>query len=82
MGLNLNILSLPEHVDIISDMSRTQMLGLECHSWFIRVSGSTIVLSLGVIFEKISIELKKCSNTAHVAKRAYNGSAGYDVWSA
>ena len=47
-----------------------------------RVSGSTIVLSLGVIFEKISIELKKCSNTAHVAKRAYNGSAGYDVWSA
>ena len=30
----------------------------------------------------MSIEVKTCSSATHVPKRAYNGSAGYDVWSA
>ena len=30
----------------------------------------------------MSVEFKRCSSTAHVPKRAHEGSAGYDVWSA
>ena len=30
----------------------------------------------------IEILYKRCSRAAHVPKRAHNGSAGYDVWSA
>ena len=30
----------------------------------------------------MSIECKTCSNNAHVPKRAYPGSAGYDLWAA
>ena len=30
----------------------------------------------------MSIECKTCSSNAHVPKRAYPGSAGYDLWAA
>ena len=43
----------------------------------------TILYLVKIINEKMSIiEMKRCSSAAHVSKRAHDGSAGYDVWSA
>ena len=85
MGLNCNILTLSEHVHIISDIENVWNENRQDNKFVFVMPylfHTTRWKNDYIVFKKLSVEFKKCSSSAHVPKRAHNGSAIYDVWSA